>query len=80
MENEKTTRDMQIYESRRGFFGVSVTLYKVSAETKKLEKTFSIDLKPNQGNPKTSDYKKIKKYIKENGINIINKEKFKWLE
>ncbi|MHC4270667.1 MAG: hypothetical protein ACYSTS_19730 [Planctomycetota bacterium] len=50
--------------------------------TKKLEKHFTVGEweDDHETKYKKSDYKKINDYIKENGINVINKEEFKWLK
>ncbi len=83
MAKEKA-KDMKLYTpKRRGFFGgENFSLHKVSPGTKKLEKHFTVGEweDDHETKYKKSDYKKINDYIKENGINVINKEDFKWLK
>ncbi len=75
--------DMMLSESHRGLLGVNVFLYNISPRTKRPtknpDKSFHIALKEDQKRPKESDYKEIVDYIKDNNINILNEDEFKWL-
>ncbi len=75
MEKDKA-RYMQLHESRKGFLGVDVSLYKDSSGTETLERKFHIESEPET---KPNDYKEVIKYIKDNDINILNEADFKWL-
>ncbi|MHC4270275.1 MAG: hypothetical protein ACYSTS_17690 [Planctomycetota bacterium] len=76
MENKKGTMDMELKEKETGLFTSTVWLEAKSPEAKEFETTFvtSDSKETNAGR-----FKYVIKYIKDNNVNVLNKEKFKWL-
>ena len=76
MGDKKGTRDMKLKEKETGLFTSTVWLEAKSPEAKEFETTF-VTSDAKETNAGRFEY--VIKYIKNNNINVLNKEKFKWL-